>query len=166
MHQALGALAWQVDVKAGCSYGLAPGTTTAKGTYRHTGGDPAHPGDQPPWLTREITRVATPKPTPNPAPARASVNGTGPANYLRTIIHNDAAKFATHDDGRKQSLAALAYKTGGFLHWSGLPETEALDLLITAGTTCGLSHHAAERTARRSLDNGKRRPITPTRQRP
>ena len=32
-------LAWQVDVKAGWSYGLAPGTATTAGTYTVTSGD-------------------------------------------------------------------------------------------------------------------------------
>jgi hypothetical protein len=167
LHQALGALAWQVDIKAGWSYGLAPGTTTANGTYQHTGGDPAHPGDPPPWLTREITRVATPKPAP-PAPNRvtaAPTNATGPANYLRTVIDRGAAAFATAGDGRKQSLAALAYKAGGYLQWSGIPETEVIDRLISAGTNSGLSYRTAERTARRSLDTGKTRPLAPPQRR-
>jgi len=34
-------LAWQVDLKAGWSYGVAPGASTTTGTYRLRGGDPA-----------------------------------------------------------------------------------------------------------------------------
>ncbi|MGH3631644.1 MAG: bifunctional DNA primase/polymerase [Sciscionella sp.] len=168
LHQAVHphGLAWQVDIKAGWSYGLAPGTHTPRGDYRHASGDLEYPGAPPPWLAREITRRAAPTP-PCPAPANTPpitrVGDTCSANYLRAVIANGAAKFATKTDGRKAALAALAYKTGGFLHWSGLSETEALDLLIAAGTRCGLNHRTAEDVARRSLNNGKARPITPHR---
>jgi len=166
LHQALGALAWQVDVKAGWSYGLAPGTLAAAGTYRHVTGDLACPGRLPDWLAREVTRVASPRPAPAPAPARTRPPGTaasGPANYLHTVLDNGADNLARLADGRKQSLAALAYKAGGYLEYSGLSEIEVIDRLITAGTNCGLTHREAERTARRSLDNGRNRPLRPAR---
>jgi hypothetical protein len=45
-------LAWQVDIKAGWSYGIAPGATTTAGSYRIRGGDLARPGRMPPHLLR------------------------------------------------------------------------------------------------------------------
>lgn len=162
LHQAIGGLAWEVDIKAGWSYGLAPGTTTRKGTYHHQGGDPAHPGAMPDWLAREIARVAGKQrpPTPPESPPRP-ITGTGPRGYLDTVLRRGAEDLARLTDGRKQALAALAYKTGGYLAWAGLTEADVLDQLITAGTTSGLPHAIAERTARRSLANGRTRPLTP-----
>lgn len=165
LHQAVPPkpLAWQVDVKAGWSYGLAPGTRTAAGNYSHRGGDLAKPGRLPDWLAREVIRVCRPAPTPRPVPHSRPViaPGTGPANYLRAVLDNGADHLARLNDGRKAALSALAYKAGGYLAHSGLTETEVIDQLITAGTNSGLTHREAERTARRALDNGKTRPLTP-----
>ncbi|HEV2343439.1 MAG TPA: bifunctional DNA primase/polymerase [Actinocrinis sp.] len=168
LHQAVPPkpLAWQVDVKAGWSYGLAPGTRTAAGHYTHRSGDLAKPGRLPDWLAREIIRACQPTPPPQRAPHYRPViaSGGGPANYLRTVLDNGAEHLARLEDGRKTVLSALAYKAGGYLAHSGLSETEVIDQLITAGTNSGLTHREAERTARRALDNGKTRPLTPTQQ--
>ena len=168
LHQAVPPkpLAWQVDIKAGSSYGLAPGTRTAAGTYAHRSGSIATPGTLPAWLAREVTRVCGPRPQPAPTPARHTPHGTpgnGPAGYLRTVLERGADDLARLKDGRKTALAALAYKAGGYLEYSGLSETEVLDTLTAAGTASGLTHREAERTARRSLENGKRRPLAPIR---
>jgi hypothetical protein len=162
LHQAVPPkpLAWQVDVKAGWSYGLAPGTRTAAGHYTHRGGDLAEPGRLPDWLAREVIRACRPAPPPPRRPVIAS--GSGPANYLRAVLDRGADELARLTDGRKTALSALAYKAGGYLAQSGLTETEVIDQLITAGTNSGLSHREAERTARRALDNGKTRPLTPS----
>ena len=168
LHQAVPpkGLAWQVDVKAGRSYGLAPETRTAAGAYTHRTGDLANPGHLPAWLAREVTRVCSPRPEPPHTPSRPlAVTGGGHGNYLRTLIANGAEKmhrdYQITGDGRKAALAALAYKAGGYLAYSGLPETEVIDQLITAGTNIGLTYRVAERTACRSLENGKTRPLTP-----
>jgi hypothetical protein len=163
LHQAIHprGLTWQVDIKAGWSYGLAPGTTTTAGTYHHRGGNLAQPGYPPTWLAREVIRAAGPPPTPpTPAPRPA---GTGPAGYLDTLLARGAEHIRTLTDGRKAALAALAYKTGGYLAWAGLTDTDVIDRLITAGTTAGLTYPTAERTARRSLTNGQNRPLIPKR---
>jgi hypothetical protein len=162
LHQAIGQLAWQVDIKAGWSYGLAPGTVTRAGTYRHRGGDLAAPGRLPSWLEGEIRRVATTQPPPA-APPASSVDGssTGSAAYLDTLLERGAADLARLRDGRKRALAALAYKAGGYLAWSGRCEQEVLARLVTAGLAAALVSADAERIARRSLANGIARPLTP-----
>ena len=109
-------LAWQIDLKAGWSYGIAPGATTTAGTYQIRGGDPARPGRMPAWLAREVIRVTTTAPrqpaTPPPLP---SPGGPGPAAYLATVITRGAAQLAALTDGRKRALSALAYHAGGLL---------------------------------------------------
>lgn len=165
LRQAIGQLAWQVDIKAGWSYGLAPGTPTTKGTYTHQSGNPTHPGQPPTWLARELHRVAAYRPAPArptpPRPASTPSSAKGPAAYLTTILTRGAHDLAHLTDGRQTALAALAYTAGGYLHWSGLPETHVLDHLTHAGTTSGLPHHLAHKIARKSLTNGQNRPLTP-----
>ncbi len=165
LHQAIGQLAWEVDIKAGWSYGLAPGTTTRTGQYRHCGGDLAHPGELPGWLEREIRRVAGDPPrAPTPARYGARPFGaspSGPAAYLDTVLERGAADLAGLRDGRKRALAALAYKAGGYLAWSGHCEQEVLARLVTAGLAAALVSADAERIARKSLANGIARPLTP-----
>lgn len=164
LHQAVPpkGLAWQVDIKAGWSYGLAPGTRTVAGTYIHHAGDLANPGHLPEWLAREVIRVCGPRPESPRTPARPlprAAVGSGRSNYLRTVLDHGADDLARLKDGRKAALAALAYKAGGYLEYSGLPETDVIDQLITAGTNCGITRRIAERTARRALENGKKRPL-------
>jgi Bifunctional DNA primase/polymerase, N-terminal len=166
LRQAIGALAWQVDIKAGWSYGLAPGTPTTKGTYHHHSGNPTHPGTPPDWLTHELVRVASTQTAPTTAsPNRPALpplsSTTGPAAYLTTVLNRGAADLAAMSDGRQTALAHLAYKAGGYLTWSGLTDTEVLDHLTTAGTTSGLPYPLAHSIARRSLNNGQARPLTP-----
>jgi hypothetical protein len=170
LHQAIGALAWQVDVKAGWSYGLAPDTTTTRGRYHHRSGDLGSPGSLPPWLEREVARVAgnlaapalhgiTPR-TQQRQTSRSAAPA-GRAAYIDAILRRGATRLSTLADGRKQELAALAYKIGGYLDWAGQSQSDVLGHLIDAGINAGLSHAVAERTARRSLANGLTHPLAP-----
>ena len=132
-------LAWQVDLKAGWSYGVAPGADHHRGTYQIRGGDPAQPGRMPAWLAREVIRATTAAP-PRPAtpPPLPGAGGPGPAAYLATVIGRGAAQLAAMTDGRKRALSALAYHAGGLLAWSGLDREHVTRQLIDAGTAAGL----------------------------
>jgi hypothetical protein len=153
-------LAWQVDIKAGWSYGLAPSAVTASGTYAVRSGDPGTPGRMPTWLAREVIRVAGPRPArPTPPPAPARPTGQGHAKYLNTVIDRGAAELAQLKDGRKLALSALAYKAGGLLAWSGLPHDQVHDQLVTVGTTSGLNPALARRIVTRALANGTAAPL-------
>ncbi|MGH3326330.1 MAG: bifunctional DNA primase/polymerase [Streptomycetales bacterium] len=169
LRQAIGELAWQVDIKAGQNYGLAPAATTTAGTYRLLAGDPAAPGRMPTWLAHETTRVATvhpPRPAPQlPAP-RPGKPGPGAAAYLTTVINRGAAHIASLTDGRKRALAALAYHTGGLLAWSGLNPDHVTQRLITAGTASGLPHRTATRVVHRALTRGTAEPLPEPRRAP
>jgi len=155
-------LAWQIDLKAGWSYGIAPGATTTAGTYPIRGGDPAHPGQMPAWLAREVIRAATTAPRrPVTPPTLPKPTGPGPAAYLATVIGCGAAQLAALTDGRKRALSALAYHVGGLLQWSGLPREHVASQLIDAGTTAGLGSRDATRIVHRAITNGIDRPITP-----
>ena len=153
-------LAWQIDIKAGWSYGIAPGAATTAGTYRIRGGDPAQPGRMPAWLAQEVIRATTTAParpvTPPPLP---SSGGPGPAAYLATVIGRGAAQLAAMTDGRKRALSALAYHSGGLLEWSGMDRDHVTGQLIDAGTAAGLGPRDATRIVHRAITNGIDRPV-------
>jgi hypothetical protein len=165
-------IAWQVDIKAGWSYGIVPSAQSRKGTYQFTGGDLTNPGHMPEWLAREVVRVATrqehrPTPPAQPRPRSYGGNKPGPAAYLTTVINRGSAKLAALTDGRQRALAALAYQTGGLLEWSGLPQGQTTEQLITAGTAAGLTYNTAARTVHRSLTRGLEEPLPgPSKKRP
>ena len=168
LHQALAdprgqyGLAWQVDVKAGWSYGVAPGAATTADTYHVRGGDRAQPGRMPAWLAREVIRVTAAAPIrPAISPPRSRPCGSGPAAYLATVIGRGAAQLAAMSDGRKRALSALAYQAGGLLAWSGLDREHVVSQLVDAGTAAGLALGISARIVNRAITNGIARPITP-----
>jgi Bifunctional DNA primase/polymerase, N-terminal len=155
-------LAWQVDIKAGWSYGIAPGAVSAAGTYHIRAGDPAQPGRLPAWLAREVIRATTAAPSrPATPPPLTRPDGPGPAAYLATVISRGTAQFAAMTDGRKRALSALAYHVGGLLEWSGLDREHAVGQLIEAGTAAGLGPGISARIVNRAITNGIDRPVTP-----
>jgi Bifunctional DNA primase/polymerase, N-terminal len=155
-------LAWQVDIKAGWSYGIAPGASTSKGTYQVRDGDLARPGRMPAWLAREVIRATTavsPRPVTSPPSPRSG--GPGRAAYLTTVIGRGAAQLAAMTDGRKCALSALAYQAGGLLAWSGLPREHIARQLTDAGAAAGLPPRVSARIVSRAIANGEARPIAP-----
>jgi hypothetical protein len=155
-------LGWQVDLKAGWSYGIAPGATTKTGSYRVGGGDPARPGRMPAWLASEVIRAATAARLRPATPARflSSSGGPGPAAYLTTVIGRGASQLAAMTDGRKRALSALSYHAGGLLEWSGLTREHVTGQLIDAGTAAGLGPGITTRIVNRAIANGIDRPRT------
>ena len=154
-------LAWQVDIKAGWSYGIAPGAITTMGTYQVRTGDPVRPGRMPAWLAREVIRAATAPPSRPGAPASLGPGGSGPAAYLNTVISRGAAQLAAMIDGRKRALSALAYHAGGLLAWSGQDREHIASQLADAGTAAGLRPTDSARIVCRAIANGEARPISP-----
>jgi hypothetical protein len=152
-------LAWQVDLKAGWSYGIAPGAATIAGTYQVRGGDPIRPGRMPNWLAREVIRATTTAP-PRPVvrPPLPSPGGPGPAAYLATVINRGAAQLAAMTDGRKRALSALAYHAGGLLDWADLAREQVASQLTDAGTAAGLGPGISARIVNRAISNGIDRP--------
>ncbi|MEV4161425.1 bifunctional DNA primase/polymerase [Nonomuraea dietziae] len=165
VRQALGELGWQIDIKAGWNYGIAPGATTPAGTYTKRSGDITAPGHMPPWLAREVTRVASTSPArsrrhPYPPPPRDRLE-EAPARYLATVIDRGTARLTSLADGRQRALSALAYQAGGLLAWSGVPEHQVIAWLVSAGETSGLPTRLATRIVHRAIAQGARSPLTP-----
>jgi hypothetical protein len=158
-------LAWQIDIKSGWSYGIAPGATTQTGRYKIRPASPEYPGHMPEWLARETIRAA--RPARRPQPTTMSLNtpgdGPGPAAYLTTVINRGGAELASMTDGRKRALSKLAYHVGGLIEWSGLDSGAITSQLISAGTAAGLSTRESTRIVTRAVANGISRPVTPPR---
>lgn len=154
-------LAWQIDLKAGWSYGIAPGAATTAGPYTLRGGNPVHPGRMPAWLAREVIRVTTTAPRQPVGPPSPSSGGPGPAAYLATVIARGAVQLAALTDGRKRALSALAYHAGGLLAWSGTDQDHITTQLTDAGTAAGLRRSDSARIVNRAITNGINRPVTP-----
>ena len=152
-------LAWQIDLKAGWSYGIAPGAATTAGPYPVRGGDPAHPGRMPAWLAHEVIRATTNAPRQPATPPPPSPGGPGPAAYLATVINRGAVQLAALTDGRKRALSALAYHAGGLLTWSGADREQVARQLIDAGTIAGLGPGISARIVNRAIANGIDRPV-------
>jgi hypothetical protein len=155
--------AWQVDIKAGWNHGVAPGARTRTGEYEIHSGDIDTPGRMPEWLTHEVIRVAGPRP-PKPIELqqrRVAAPGPRPAAYLTKVINRGTSELVAMSDGRKRALSALAYKTGGFLAWSGLPHDQVADQLINAGIASGLPANIAHRIVGRAISRGIAEPLQP-----
>ncbi|GAA0968869.1 bifunctional DNA primase/polymerase [Actinocorallia libanotica] len=164
LRQAIGELGWQIDIKAGWSYGIAPSALTRRGPYTVLAGDPARPGRMPAWLEHEVRRAASrralPKGLPKPLPTQVRPSGqAGPSAYLTTVIERGAAELTRLHDGRQRALSALAYKAGGLLAWSGLPRSDVETRLIDIGTASGLPDRLARRVVTRAIANGVARPL-------
>lgn len=159
-------LAWQVDIKAGWSYGIAPGATTAAGVYKPLKGHPAHVGTMPPWKAAEVIRVASQPPpltTPDPAPIRhrPTTSGNRARSYIDALLDNRIPQIERlrKGQGRPTALAALAFRIGGHLAATGIDYNDIPQRLINAGVAAGLSYRIAESTVTRSLANGRNRPM-------
>ena len=147
-------LAWQIDLKAGWSYGIAPGAATIAGSYPVRGGGPTRPGRMPAWLAHEVIRVTTAAPRQPATPPPPSPGGPGPAAYLATVIGRGTLQLAALTDGRKRALSALAYHAGGLLAWSGADRGQVTKQLIDAGTAAGLGPGISTRIVNRAITNG------------
>ncbi|WP_326844524.1 bifunctional DNA primase/polymerase (plasmid) [Streptomyces sp. NBC_01558] len=168
------ALAWQVDVRAHGGYIIAPGTTTAAGTY--TPCTPAAmPAPLPNWLAAELARTghrpAVPTAratTPVPSRGRAAVIAAGggrdaAAKALTTVLTAVAdCASAPEGTGFTDKLNRAAFTAGGLVGAGRMTQADAEAALLAAAT------HARPGQERRSLqiirsgmNAGSRRPLNP-----
>jgi Bifunctional DNA primase/polymerase, N-terminal len=166
LRQALSGLGWQIDIKAGWNYGIAPGAVARTGPYKVLAGDVTRPGRMPDWLAQEVIRVATTNRRRSQGPlaqlTTAGLHGDhvqGRAAYLRVIITRGSTELAALTDGRQRALSALAYKVGGLLAWADLPQLSVESQLVDAGIASGLPNRLARRIVHRALTNGIHTPL-------
>ncbi|MFF0745789.1 bifunctional DNA primase/polymerase [Streptomyces sp. NPDC004111] len=137
------ALAWQVDVRAHGGYIVAPGTTTAAGTYTPVDGV-REPAPLPDWLAGELERTGhlasaqAPAPRPVPPRARQAVLAAqggrqGPVRALSKVLA-EVAGCASAPEGAafSEKLNRAAYTAGGLVAAGHLKEHEAETILREA----------------------------------
>ncbi|MER5603858.1 bifunctional DNA primase/polymerase [Streptomyces sp. NPDC002265] len=168
------ALAWQVDVRADGGYIVAPGTTTAAGTYQPLGSTRT-PRRLPEWLAVELTRTghldlpqqrSVPRMLALPQRARQAViaagGGRGRAVQILEAALREVAACAVVAEGAgfSDKLNRAAYTAGG-LAAGGYATISDLERVLK-----GAADYARPGQERRStqiirsgLDAGVRRPL-------
>lgn len=160
------ALGWQLDVRAGWSYGIAPGSVTPKGVYQAVG-DCRTIAKLPTWLARDLDRtghrVKPPrvKPTPPWAPRTSIANAS---TYVAAAVRRELEELTATKSGRNHALYKSAKSLGSLVAGGHLAEQEVTDLLTQASHHIGLDvdgncgPSGIEATIRSGLRNGARKP--------
>lgn len=166
------ALAWQVDVRAHGGYIVAPGTTTAAGTYT-VAGEVRRPAPLPGWLAAELERTShaavsrtVPESWIAPPRARQAVAAAGggrdrAARVLASVLAEVAACGAVAEgSGFTDRLNRAAFTAGGLVaggHLSFVEAYEALRRVAEAARPQRDRH--VERIVKGGLEAGARRPL-------
>ncbi|MGW7313106.1 bifunctional DNA primase/polymerase [Streptomyces sp. NPDC054865] len=165
------ALAWQVDVRAHGGYIIAPGTTTAAGTYTPVGSE-RQPAQLPAWLAQELQRTGhlpaphIPAPRPVPPRARQAVlaagGGQDKSTRLLTALLAEVAACAqvTEGAGFTEKLNRASYTLGGLVAAGHLTEADALSALREAADVSrpGQEQRSAQ-IIRSGMTAGAKRPL-------
>ncbi|NEB77125.1 bifunctional DNA primase/polymerase [Streptomyces sp. SID14478] len=165
------ALAWQVDIRAHGGYIIAPGTTTAAGTYTAIG-EVREPAALPQWLAQELERTghlpAPNIPAPRPVPPRAQqavvAAGGGRSRTGQTL----AAILAPVEEcgrvaegaGFSDALNRAAFTIGGLIAADRLPRESAEEALRAAASAARPGQERrAEQIIVSGLTAGLKRPL-------
>lgn len=157
-----GKLGWQLDVRAGRSYGIAPGTSTAKGTYTALGACRSV-SDLPEWLEADLLRTGHQKQTTTPTVPRdwTPPKLAGGRGYVATALRGELEKVASAPPGqRSEAINSAAYYLGQLVG-AGLLDREAVHVAITeAAASAGVDpgERKAQDTIHRGIEAGMRRP--------
>lgn len=157
-----GKLGWQLDVRAGRSYGIAPGTSTPKGTYTALG-TCRSVEDLPGWLEQDLIRTGHQRQTTTPTVPRdwTPPKLAGGRGYVATALRGELEKVASAPGGqRSEAINSAAYYLGQFVG-AGLLDREAVRAAITeAAAAAGVDpgERKAQDTIHRGIEAGMRRP--------
>jgi hypothetical protein len=157
------ALGWQVDVKAGPSYAVLPGSVTPKGEYKVV--QRCDPAPVPAWLAAELTRTghvrqaaAPPQRDPDWRPPRLA----GGRAYVEAAVVSELAAVESCRSGRNEQLVRSAFALGQFVGAGLLDRGRVHNALTDAAERAGVPRNEAKAqdTIRRGLDAGSRSPRT------
>ncbi|MFI6049971.1 bifunctional DNA primase/polymerase [Streptomyces violascens] len=153
-----GALGWQLDVRAGSSYAVAPGTTTRSGTYTALG-ECRTVAELPVWLARDLDRTGhrvRPERPRVALPWRTRSIGTG---YVAAVVRRELSAVAEAQSGtRNGTLNRAAFNLGTLLAAGSLDRTGVADALLDAARHAGLPDREAAAAIRSGLSAGERQP--------
>ncbi|QDQ13126.1 bifunctional DNA primase/polymerase [Streptomyces spectabilis] len=157
-----GALGWQLDVRAGSSYAVAPGTVTRAGAYIALG-DCRAVAELPVWLARDLDRTGhrvRPERPRVTLPWRSRGMGGG---YVAAAVEAELRSVAEAQPGtRNDTLNRAAYALGTLCGAGRLDRAQVADVLAEAARHAGLPEREAETAIRSGLVAGERRPRTLT----
>ncbi|GHC37890.1 bifunctional DNA primase/polymerase [Streptomyces cinnamoneus] len=157
----VGALGWQLDVRAGSSYAVAPGTATRAGRYTLQG-DCRTVAELPVWLARDLDRtghrVRPERPrVVLPWRTRCSV-GSG---YVAAAVRDELRAVAEAASGtRNDTLNRAAFSLGTLITPAGLDRAQVTDALLDAAHHAGLPEKEAQAAIRSGPSAGARQPRT------
>jgi hypothetical protein len=168
------ALAWQVDVRAHGGYIIAPGTTTALGTYTACG-PVRRPAPLPGWLAAELERTshrpasaAPPPPTPEPSRARAAVmaarSGRDTAERTLATVLRAVTECGTVPEGTgfSATLKRAAFTAGRLVGAGRMTPAHAKSALVTAAAQARpRQERRSPQIIRSAMSAGSRRPLDP-----
>ncbi|QSY50184.1 bifunctional DNA primase/polymerase [Streptomyces griseocarneus] len=142
-----GRLGPHIDTRAWGGYVVAPGSTTAAGTYEVLDDDPV--AALPHWLTPLLTEPSRPV-AANPAPLLIpeSVTRRARAALEREVV----AVAGAPEGGRNNRLLEGARALGRFVAWGEIPRTEVEEAFQVGGEAAGLSAAECRSTIRSALD--------------
>lgn len=142
------ALGWQLDVKAGWGYGIAPGSVTPKGAYQAVG-DCRTIAELPAWLAADLKRTGhyiAPQPKRPRVSASQLLSRLQPKGdrYVTWVVEQEITQLATTGEGgRNAATYAAAKAIARFVGSGQLSEAEVEDLVVGAARAIGLSEREA-----------------------
>ncbi|MFF2374956.1 bifunctional DNA primase/polymerase [Streptomyces xiamenensis] len=167
--QGAGRLGWQVDVRAGWSTAVAPGTVTAAGRYRMAGLQ-EHPARLPRWVALELGRVGLrhhsaetgpPRAVRIPRPVREHAPRDSSA-YAAAALRGELDAVASARAGRNDTINRAAFRLGQLVGGGLLKLDDVHQALTDAAAQAGVDpgETKAQSTLRRALQAGMRSPRT------
>ncbi|MFD8882177.1 bifunctional DNA primase/polymerase [Streptomyces erythrochromogenes] len=167
--QGAGRLGWQVDVRAGWSTAVAPGTVTAAGRYR-IAGQQESPVRLPRWVALELDRVGLRHRDPAavasrrirlPRPAREHGPGDTSA-YAAAALRGELEVVESARAGRNDTINRAGFRLGQLVGAGLLEHDEVHQALTDAAEQAGVDpgEAKAQSTLRRALQAGIRSPRT------
>lgn len=155
-----GALGWQLDLRAGTAYAVAPGTVTRAGAYTAMG-DCRSVAELPVWLSRDLDRTGHRVRPERPRvvlPWRTPSLGTG---HVAAAVRAELHAVASAQPGTRNGvLNRAAFNLGTLLAPAGLDRARLDDALLDAARHAGLPNREAESAIRSGLSAGERNPRT------
>lgn len=156
-----GALGWQLDVRAGASYAVAPGTITRDGAYDALG-TCRTVAELPVWLARDLERTGHRVRPERPRVIRPWHTRSMGSGYVAAVVEDELRTVAEAQPGTRNTvLNRAAFNLGTLRTADQLDRAQLADALRDAARHAGLPEREAESAIRSGLTAGERQPRIP-----